>query len=326
MQVHWEILMAQQLELHLDILAGLDAAVEDGIDIISISLVDASLPFHQDNIAIGSFSAIQKGIFVSCSAGNLGPSPGTLSNEAPWILTPKDSLSTLVPLVYPVSSGNSNSSLCREGSENGVDFKGKVVFCERGGGIARIAKGQAVKDAGGAAMILMNKEIDAFSTLADAHVLPAVHLSYASGLKIKSYINSSEQPLATISFKGTSIGDPLAPVVTSFSSRGPNLASPGILKPDIVGPGVNILAAWAFSLDDNTDPKLAFNVISGTSMSCPHLSGVAALLKSSHPSWSPAAIKSAMMTTADIFTTGAGHVNPSKANDPVKNVISIKFN
>ncbi|XP_021811264.1 subtilisin-like protease SBT1.2, partial [Prunus avium] len=141
-------------------------------------------------------------------------------------------------------------------------------------------------------------------------------------------------PTATILFKGTVIGDPLAPKVASFSSRGPSIKSPGILKPDIIGPGVSILAAWPVSVDNGTEGKATFNMISGTSMSCPHLSGIAALLKSSHPDWSPAAIKSAIMTTAevenlagsaivdqtlfpaDIFALGAGHVNPSKANDP----------
>jgi hypothetical protein len=140
--------------------------------------------------------------------------------------------------------------------------------------------------------------------------------------------------MATILFKGTVIGDSSSPFVASFSSRGPSLASPGILKPDIIGPGVSILAAWPFPLDNNTNSKSTFNIISGTSMSCPHLSGIAALLKSSHPYWSPAAIKSAIMTTADtlnmegklivdqtlqpadVFATGAGHVNPSRANNP----------
>ncbi|CAN1243604.1 Subtilisin-like protease 4 [Linum perenne] len=96
---------------------------------------------------------------------------------------------------------------------------------------------------------------------------------------------------------------------------------------DIIGPGANILAAWPFSLKNSTIVAPTFNIISGTSMSCPHLSGVAALLKSSHPSWSPAAIKSAMMTTTDVlnmagkpivdvFATGSGHVNPTRANNP----------
>lgn len=202
------------------------------------------------------------------------------------------------------------------------------------GGIGRIAKGEEVKNAGGAAMILMNEESDGFSTNADAHVLPATHVSHAAGQKIKAYINSTATPTAAILFKGTVIGNPLSPLVASFSSRGPNLESPGILKPDIIGPGVSILAAWPFPLDNRTNSKSTFNVISGTSMSCPHLSGIAALLKSSHPYWSPAAIKSAIMTSAytqnvegkaivdqtlqpaDVFATGAGHVNPTRANDP----------
>ncbi|KAL5541008.1 hypothetical protein UlMin_042581 [Ulmus minor] len=346
-----------------DILAALDAAVEEGVDVLSLSLGDVSVPFFQDNTAIGSFAATQKGIFVSCSAGNSGPSNSTLSNEAPWILTVGASTidrslvataklgngrefhgesvfraegfhPTELPLVYAGKNGKSESAVCAAGSLKDVDVKDKIVLCERGGGVGRIAKGQEVKDAGGAAMILINQETDGFSIIADVHVLPATHLSSADGLKIKAYINSTATPTATILFKGTTIGNSLAPAITSFSSRGPSQASPGIVKPDIIGPGVNILAAWPFPLDNSTNPKSPFNIISGTSMSCPHLSGIAALLKSSHPYWSPAAIKSAIMTTADIvnlegkaiddetlhpadiFATGAGHVNPTKANEP----------
>ncbi|KAK1384887.1 Subtilisin-like protease [Heracleum sosnowskyi] len=346
-----------------DILAAMDAAVEDGVDVLSLSLGGLSAPFYADSIAVGAFSAIQSGIFVSCSAGNSGPLNTTLSNEAPWILTvgastidrniratvllgnkdeldgeslfqPKDFPETLLPLVFPGSNGDQNAIWCAEGSLDNIDVKGKVVLCERGGGIARIAKGQTVKDAGGAAMILMNQEIDGESTLADAHVLPATHVGFPVGVSVKQYINSTSSPVATISFRGTVIGVDWAPQVASFSSRGPSVASPGILKPDIIGPGVSILAAWPVSVDNITTTKATFNMISGTSMSCPHLSGIAALLKSAHPTWSPAAIKSAIMTTADqlnldnnpiidqnelpadFFAIGAGHVNPSRANDP----------
>ncbi|KAL5817724.1 hypothetical protein ACOSQ3_026102 [Xanthoceras sorbifolium] len=346
-----------------EILAGMDTAIEDGVDVLSLSLGGGSAPFFADSIAVGAFSATQKGIFVSCSAGNEGPSYGTLSNEAPWILTvgastldrsivasaqlgngkeyegesifqPKDFPSKQVPLVYAGANGNESSALCAAGSLRSSNVQGKIVLCERGGGIGRIDKGQEVKDAGGVAMILMNDKISGYSTLADPHILPATHVSYAAGLSIKAYINSTSSPTATVLFKGTVIGKKSAPEVTSFSSRGPSFESSGILKPDIIGPGVNILAAWPISVENNTNTKSTFNVISGTSMSCPHLSGIAALLKSAHPGWSPAAIKSAIMTSADIvnlegkpiveqrllpadvFAVGAGHVNPSKANDP----------
>lgn len=345
-----------------DILAAMDAAVEDGVDILSLSLGGESVPFFADSIAIGAFGAIQNGVFVSCSAGNSGPFNSSLANEAPWILTvgastidrkikatavlgntvefdgeslfqPKDFPTTLLPLVYAGAYGDENAVFCAPGSLNNTDLTGKIVLCERGGEIGRIDKGKTVKGAGGAAMILMNQEIDGYSTLADAHVLPATHVSYAAGSAIKRYINSTATPTATILFKGTIIGDKTAPAVTSFSSRGPSMASPGILKPDIIGPGVSIIAAWAVPVD-NTTTKSIFNVVSGTSMSCPHLSGIAALVKSAHPDWSPAAIKSAIMTTANflnldlgrildenlvpanVFATGAGHVNPPRVNSP----------
>ncbi|KAL2543908.1 Subtilisin-like protease SBT1.7 [Forsythia ovata] len=337
-----------------DMLAAMDAAVEDGVDVLSLSIGAGSSPFYEeDGIAIGAFGAMQKGIFVSCAAGNGGPFNSSLSNEAPWILTvgastidrniratailgnqdeyngasiflPRDFPSTLLPLIYPGTNGNETSAFCGPGSLDNIDVIGKIVLCERGGGVGRGDKGQTVKDAGGAAMILINQEADGYSTLANSIGIPAIHLSYDAGQKIKAYINSTMMPTATISFKGTVIG----------VKSGPNLASPGILKPDIIGPGVSILAAWPFSLDNNTNTKVAFNIASGTSLSCPHLSGIAALVKSAHPDWSPAMIKSAIMTSAsqcnlnrslildekhqpaDIYAIGAGHINPSRALDP----------
>ncbi|XP_061980159.1 subtilisin-like protease [Populus nigra] len=346
-----------------DILAGMDTAVEDGVDVLSLSLGGPSVPFYEDSIAIGAFGAIQKGIFVSCAAGNSGPSNESLSNEAPWILTvgastvdrsiratvmlgnnaqydgesfyqPTNFSSSLLPLFYAGSNGNESAAFCDPGSLKDVDVRGKVVLCERGGYSGLVYKGQEVKDAGGAAMIVMNDEFYGNVTTASLHVLPASHVTYADGLSIKAYINSTSSPMATILFKGTVFGVPYAPQVAMFSSRGPSLASPGILKPDILGPGVRILAAWLHPVDNRLNTTPGFNVISGTSMATPHLSGIAALLKSSHPDWSPAAIKSAIMTTAnltnlggmpitdqffvpvDVFGIGSGHVNPTKADDP----------
>ncbi|CAL1375518.1 unnamed protein product [Linum trigynum] len=348
-----------------DILAGLDAAIHDGVDVISISLGgEPGTPMYEDTIAIGSYAAMQKGIFVSCAAGNFGPSNSTLSNEAPWYLTvgastldrklsvsaklgngeelEGESLSrnfgpTVAWSIFDAASinGQPTSKFCGKGALNGTDLKGKIVLCERGGGVSRVSKGMEVKSAGGAAMILVNGEADGFDTIADAHALPATHVSFDSAQKIRAYLNSTSTPIASLLFKGTVAGNKSsAPIVASFSSRGPTLEAVGILKPDIIGPGVNILAAWPFPLDKSTNTKSTFNVESGTSMSCPHLSGIAALLKSSHPTWSPAVIKSAMMTSADLlnregkqivdqnlqradfFATGAGQVNPTRANDP----------
>ncbi|CAN1186191.1 Subtilisin-like protease 3 [Linum perenne] len=327
---------------------------EDGVDVLSLSIGYGSLPFHQSPAAIGAFGAMQKGVFVTCSAGNRGPRISSLSNEAPWILTvgastvdrsvratvrlgnsteihgesyfqPKHVLgSTLLHLVYPGGiDGSASSAICQSLEE--FDVKGKVVLCD-------IKQGQAVKDAGGAAMVLIS---DSYITIPQFHVLPASSISFDAGNVIKNYIKSSPSPMATITFKGTVFGLSYSPQVAVFSSRGPSAASPGILKPDILGPGVHVLAAWSKAVDNNNNnTSSTFNVISGTSMSCPHLSGIAALLKTSHPDWSPAAIKSAIMTTADhtnrvgnpitdqqfveadLFATGSGQVNPTKANDP----------
>ncbi len=116
-----------------------------------------------------------------------------------------------------------------------------------------------------------------------------------------------------------------APFTASFSSRGPLRAGGGdLLKPDLIAPGQDILAAVAPPGNAGRD----FDLYSGTSMSSPHVAGLGALMKDLHPGWSPMAIKSALMTTAYdvldgpntnplvIFRQGAGHVQPNSAADP----------
>ncbi|KAH9743175.1 hypothetical protein KPL70_003216 [Citrus sinensis] len=301
--------------------AALDAAIEDGVDVLSLSIglgPDQHKEFHANAIAIATFKAVKKGIFL----GNQETYDG--ESLLQWTDIPSEQL----PLVYPVTKNASATTNCPPETLKSIDVKGKVVLCQLS------VDPQDVLDASGAAMILMNNKLIGDSIVAGSTVLPHVRVSYTVGESIKAYINSTSSPTAALVVKGTVIGRKTAPEVAAFSSRGPSTVSPGILKPDIIGPGVNIIAAWLTAVEPVTNTEYTFDIISGTSMSCPHLSGIAALLKSAHPDWSPAAIKSEFMTTvdtvnlegkpildrnhlpADLFAVGAGHVNPSKANDP----------
>ncbi|XP_050383841.1 subtilisin-like protease SBT1.5 [Argentina anserina] len=357
-----------------DILAAFDAAVADGCDVVSLSVGGVVVPYYLDAIAIGAFGASDAGVFVSASAGNGGPGGLTVTNVAPWVTTvgagtidrdfPADvklgdgriipGMSVyggpglppgrMFPLVYAGSEGGDgySSSLCLEGSLDKSLVKNKIVVCDRGIN-SRAAKGEVVKKAGGVGMILANGVFDGEGLVADCHILPATAVAASTGDELRKYITaaakSKSPPTATILFKGTRIRVKPAPVVASFSARGPNPEAPEILKPDVIAPGLNILAAWPDKVGPSGIPSdkrtTEFNILSGTSMACPHVSGLGALLKAAHPEWSPAAIRSALMTTAytldnrgetmldessgntsTVMDFGAGHVHPQKAMDP----------
>ncbi|XP_034709561.1 cucumisin-like [Vitis riparia] len=338
-----------------DIFAAFDDAIADGVDIISVSLgADFPLEYLEDPIAIGSFHAMKYGILTSSSAGNSGPFPVTVSNYAPWILTVAASSidrkfvaqvvlsngqvytglsvnsfelnGTTFPLIWGgdaanVSAGYSSdlSRYCLPDTLNSYKIKGKIVLCDT------LWDGSTVLLADGVGTIMA----DLITDYAFNYPLPATQISVEDGLAILDYIRTAKNPLATILFSET-WNDVMAPNVVSFSSRGPNPITPDILKPDITAPGVDILAAWSpvappsiYYLDTRS---VDYNIISGTSMSCPHASGAAAYVKAAHPNWSPAAIKSALMTTAHVmdprkhedleFAYGSGHINPLKATDP----------
>ncbi|CAN1134416.1 Subtilisin-like protease SBT5.3, partial [Linum perenne] len=347
-----------------DILAAFDAAIQDGVDILSLSLGSSSpRSYDSDTIAIGSFHAVRNGITVVCSAGNSGPYPSSVTNVSPWILTVAASTvdrrflsnvtlgngqrftgfsfnanSLPAGQLYPLITGvaakssdaeDSDAKYCFPEALDASKVKGRIVLCRSGG--SDIEKSQGIFKAGGVGMILGNSFSNSISP--QPHFVPASMVSKEDSDSITSYISTASSPEAYIS-GGTEIGVAVAPVMASFSSAGPNRLTPHILKPDITAPGVYILAAYTEATGDSDSRRLPFNIISGTSMSCPHITGIAGLLKTIHPDWSPAAIKSAIMTTATTtsntgdeimsatgskanpFNYGAGHVRPNKAMDP----------
>ncbi|KAM3263489.1 hypothetical protein P3L10_000483 [Capsicum annuum] len=190
-----------------DILAAMDVAIDDGVDILSMSLGDEDLrPFHNDTVAIGAYRAMERGILVSCAAGNAGPSRSSVRNTAPWILTVGASTvdrkikvtvklgnreefegesiySPKISILRFFTLFNAGKN-CEPGSLTDPALRGKIVICQAGGGAPNVGKGQAVKDIGGVGMIVINKKEDGVTKSADVHVLPALDVSATDGSKI----------------------------------------------------------------------------------------------------------------------------------------------
>ncbi|XP_050236945.1 subtilisin-like protease SBT5.4 [Mercurialis annua] len=354
-----------------DILAALDAAIKDGVDVLSLSIGSSAVSnFFDDSTAIGSFNAMKRGIPVVTSGGNEGPGPSTINNVAPWLFTvgassvdrsflhflvlgnqkhingsslsPSLPAGKVFPLINPIDAKAPNAIvqdaiLCKNGSLDKAKVTGKIIVCLRGDS-GRIEKGMVVAALGAAGMVLANDRIDGNDLFSDPHFLPATHVTYTDGQAIYSYLNSTKNPTASLSPTTAVLGVKPAPQIAAFSSRGPNPLILQLLKPDVTAPGVNILAAYSGATSpselDIDKRRVPYDVLSGTSMACPHVSGIVGLIKSIHPDWSPAAIKSAIMTTAKTqgnngkaivdetgkpatpFAYGAGHVQPNRAADP----------
>ncbi|GLT43800.1 hypothetical protein SLA2020_177310 [Shorea laevis] len=331
-----------------DILAAFDDAIADGVDIISLSIgTSVPLNYFEDPIAIGSFHAMKNGILTSHAAGNDGPSSGSTSSVAPWILSVAastldrkfvtkvqlgngkiyegisintfDLKKDTYPFIYGGDAGlkGTNASDCAFGLDE-KKVKGKIVMCDA------FIDGTEPAEAGAAGVVMQN---GGFINVAYNFLLPASYMS--NGSEVFNYLKSTKKPTAKI-FKSNTEKDRFAPTIASFSSRGPNAITPDILKPDVTAPGVDILAAWSGATTVTGFPGdkrvVPYSIDYGTSMACPHASGATAYIKSFYPKWSPAAIKSALMTTAfplnherhpDLeFSYGAGHINPANATNP----------
>jgi subtilisin family serine protease len=342
-----------------DSIAAIDQAVADGVDVINFSISGSQTNFR-DGVEIAFLFAADAGVFVATSAGNAGPTTSTVAHPGPWLTTVaagthnRDGQGSVtlgngatysgasvatpvgpVPLINSTDAGKAGAdptqvSLCYSSADGGnvldpAKVAGKIVVCDRGV-TARINKSLAVAEAGGAGMILVNTSTNSLN--ADFHFVPTVHLQNTDRAAVMAY---AATPGATATINAsTIIYNATAPFTASFSSRGPLRAGNGdILKPDLMAPGQDVLAGVA---PPGNHGRL-FDIYSGTSMSSPHVAGLAALMKEAHPNWSPMMIKSAMMTTGVdvldggtppaaesnpvlIFRQGAGHVVPGNMFDP----------
>ncbi|KAL6524851.1 hypothetical protein OROMI_030444 [Orobanche minor] len=195
------------------------------------------------------------------------------------------------------------NSNCVPGSLDDAKVNGTIVLCEnKDGEYGTRAKFVMLKSQGAIGMIVIdNDRRQVPSRFGTSPIDPIVVVDEEDGARILSYINSTRNPLATILPTVTILNYKPAPVIAYFSSRGPVYDMKNLLKPDVAAPGASILAAWPSIKTRAAIPSKElplFNIISGTSMSCPHVSGLAATIKSWHPTWSSSAIRSAIMTTA----------------------------
>ncbi|CAM6111816.1 unnamed protein product [Calypogeia fissa] len=336
-----------------DLLAAFEDAIADGVDLLSVSIGGPPVDYMNDSIAIGAFHAVAKGIVVSCAAGNSGPYEGTVVNSAPWIFTVAAStinrvyqsdvqigknmtlpgiainsfkMNATYPVVYAgdIVADTSGTASCSS-SLNATKANGTIILCE---GQVSLFTDFSIQSVGGMGYIAITTLDTSVQFLTG---MPSTNVDNRTGNTILKYARSKRhlkaKILPSIKLFNTSAA---STNIAYFSSVGPNSVTPGIQKPDIAAPGVDILAAWspiANPTEETGDSrKLDFNIISGTSMATPHVSGLVALLKSFHPDWSPAAIKSAIMTTAtplnqsisgnDPTASGSGHINPTRAADP----------
>lgn len=315
------------------LLAAANQAIIDQVDVINYSISGGTSPWT-DAVELAFLDATDAGVFVSASAGNSGPGANTVAHRGPWVSTvaasthdrkwenilaeisgtPPPPFTSLTgasysggygpaPLVYAGDFGGNN--LCQAGIWAPGTFSGQIVICDRGTN-GRVEKSVNVGAAGGGGMVLVNDMPSGNSVVADIHAIPSVHVSYNEGTTLKTWVASATNPTARITGSVENIAASNGDIMAAFSSRGPSNVD--VIKPDVTAPGVDIWAAFA-------GPPNSVNFLSGTSMSSPHNAGAGALMSDIFPTWSSSAIKSAMMSTADMTVLKEDGVTPADPFD-----------
>ncbi|KAK8914066.1 Xylem serine proteinase 1 [Platanthera zijinensis] len=288
-----------------DILAAFDTAIADGVDVINLSVGEDPGKSFTDALAVGAYHAMRRSILTVASAGNEGPMHRSVVNYSPWMLTVGASTTDRQ---FGADLVLGNGKRITGVSVNTFDTERKFRKLVRG------------FDA-------------AFTGLDPIKVEDAIVLCKITG---------SANMIDTVVMAANGSG--LIVQMTSPADRAETFNIPATVLskedgqiPDLVAPGMNILASYpsyAYFTQDPTDKRRSeYQIFSGTSMAAPHATGAAAYVKAFHPTWSPASLRSALMTTARPippiptnstprirdeleYAAGSGQIDPIAAVDP----------
>ena len=312
-----------------DIIAAVEKAVADGMDVINLSL-GGNVQGPHDTLAEAINSAVDAGTISVIAAGNSGPgiltieSPGNAANaitagatsDPHYAGIPVDfgihhitalegAFAGFDPLVTALTSATTPANGCTAISQ---DLTGKLAVIDRGVCTfgTKISNAQA---AGAVGVLIVNSVVGDPIVMGGDGVhfptIPAAMVSLADGTVLKANLGISTK------VDGTKFEDVVtanADILASFSSIGPTPYD-FRLKPDVTAPGVNVLSSVFTKNSDGTMNQL-WDFFQGTSMATPHTTGAVVLLKALHPTWSPAEIKSALVDNADRPVFGASVLGP----------------
>ncbi|TVQ30192.1 MAG: hypothetical protein EA370_13915, partial [Wenzhouxiangella sp.] len=311
------------------ITAGLNTLLDDGdVDTMNFSISGPGDPWATGNSNRRFLDLVDSGVFVNASAGNTSPTVtnpvGLVNHRGPWVMSvaastrpggaPDGAVSVTGPgtppgnLIDIAVTAGSNSEIIDGSLAAEVRFDpdqpADADGCDPGfpadffnGAIALIERGtcpftQKINNAAaaGAVMVIIrnNQDGNLIMNTSGQVAVPSYSISsQAVGNALRDFIN--DNPGATLEFVPDD--DPQGDVLAGFSFRGPTPAPlQNLQKPDITAPGVAIYAA-------DVDPS-GYGNKSGTSMSGPHLSGAALLVRQMHPDWTPPEVASAIRMTA----------------------------
>jgi subtilisin family serine protease len=310
-----------------DLVAAVDAAVADGMDVINLSIGGTEIDPSADALVRAVQGAVASGVVVVIAAGNeresLGygsiDSPGAAVNAITVAATsssrffarastitgtaPVPSLLHAFGVAAPdtgeaprpirgrlAPAPRANARLCRR--DAGPGLQGTIAVVQRGG-CSVIRKAHFASVAGATAILVAPPDAGPPEAEYDSTDVPVLVAPAPVVATIGDYLAAGSSARLTV--HAVTLQEPAAPgVVATFSSAGPTPFD-HLLKPDISAPGVGILSSVP---DSKKDVSGDWAVYDGTSMASPVVAGAAALLLQAHPDWTPADVKGALMATA----------------------------